>query len=219
MLFCHPESQAKDAKDVGLAKHLGTMGLPDIVFFTAEGSLIVKVPASVHSVAQFQQYAARAQQMLAWRVAADDGDARAVVALLIAQLEERQVDRAAAEARRRLLKDEREDERKRLDELLLDLRIGEQIRAVHNDLLARRVLGAKYLTMLADGEKPSPLVSRGFWFVILEHCEAEADLVGFAIALDGLRGNVALTANGQAWGAKLIADYEQKLVRLRADKK
>tara|TARA_R110002072_G_scaffold273219_2_gene433701 strand:- start:15118 stop:15834 length:717 start_codon:yes stop_codon:yes gene_type:complete len=219
VLFCHPESTATQAKDVGLAKRLGVTGLPDIAVFTADGTLIVKVPPSVHSVAQFTRYAARARQLLAWRVAANEGDARAAAALLIAQLEERQLDRSSAESRRKQLKNELEPERKRIDALLLDLRIGEQIRAVHRDLNGRRALGGKFLRMLAADQLPSPAVSRGFWFVIMEHCEAKADVDGFVIGLNGLRRNVALTANGAPWGAKLIADYEQKLARLQTGKK
>lgn len=216
MLFCHPESDAKAAKHKGLGKQVGLDGLPGIGFLTADGEVVVKIPASQHSVAQFEQYAARAQQLLAWRAAAAKGDARAAAALLIAQLEERQVGRAAAEKRRGALPDESAAEKVRLDELLLDLRIGEELIPVHGDTKARQQLGARFLVMMRDGPQPSPDVSRGFWYVILEHCEASGDVDGFRVGLDGLRQNVARTSNGAAWGTKLLADYEAKLRKLQA---
>ncbi|MCA8964838.1 MAG: hypothetical protein KDC48_08120 [Planctomycetes bacterium] len=215
MLFCHPESEAKAARHRGLAKEKGVSGLPGIAFFDESGEVILQIPPSEHSLAQFAQYERRARQLLAWREAAQRGDPRAAAELLIAQLEERQLPREAAEKRREALRDESADERARLDALLLDLRIGEQLAAVHNDLEARRRLGEQFLKMLRGGTRPSPRVSRGLWFVIMEHCEATADVNGFVVGLDGLRGDVARTAGGAAWGTRMIADYEQKLARLR----
>ncbi|HEX5052063.1 MAG TPA: hypothetical protein VFZ65_09845 [Planctomycetota bacterium] len=216
MLFCHPESDATAAKHKGLGKQLGVVGLPGIAFLTATGEVVVQIPASEHSVAQFERYAARAHQLLAWRAAAAGGDGRAAAALLIAQLEERQLDRAAAEVLRRALHDETGDEKARLDELLLDLRIGEELRAAGSDRAVRRALGARYLGMLRHGPVPSPDVSRGFWYVILEHCEAAGDADGFAAGLEGMRVNVARTSNGAEWGRQLLSDCEAKLAKLRA---
>lgn len=215
MLFCHPESEASTAKHKGLAKTLGVAGLPGIAFLTQDGSVVVQIPASEHSVAQFERYAARARQLLDWRAAADRGDARAAVSLLVAQIEERQLDLAAAEKRRAALAGETDAERARLDELLLDRRIEAEIASVHGDLAARRRLGAKYLAQLRTGPRPSADVTRGFWFVILEHCEASRDADGFALGLDGLRENVRRTANGAEWGRRLVADHEAKLAGLR----
>lgn len=216
VLFCHPESDAKAAKHKGLGKQKGVTGLPGIAFFTADGEVVVQIPASPHSVAQFEHYQQRAQQLLQWRAAAAKGEARAAAALLVAQLEERQLDRKAALARRAALHDETEAERARLDELLLDLRIGEELLPVQSDTAARQRLGARFLAMLREGTRPSADVSRGFWFVILEHSEAAGDADGFGLGLDGLRRNVARTSNGAEWGTKLVAGYEAKLARLRA---
>lgn len=218
MLFCHPESDAKAAKHKGLGKQKGVVGLPGIVFFDGNGDLVVAVPPSEHSVAQFRDYGKRAQQMLQWRDAAAAGEPRAAAAWLVAQLEERQLARAAALTRRQQLRDETAAERARLDELLLDLRIGEELLAVHGDKEQRRELGARYLAMLATGPRPSPAVSRGFWFVILEHCEAAADVRGFAIGLEGLRRDVERTARGAEWGVKLLAAYEATLAKLQGAK-
>jgi hypothetical protein len=218
VLFCHPESEAKAARHKGLGKQKGVTGLPGIAFFTADGEVVVQIPASAHSVAQFEHYERRARQLLQWRAAAAKGDARAAAALLVAQLEERQLDRAAAMAQRNKLHDETDAERARLDELLLDLRIGEQLMPVQGDTAARQQLGAKFLAMLAAGSRPSADVSRGFWFVILEHCEEAGDVDGFRIGLEGLRVNVARTSGGAEWGTKMLAGYEQKLEQLRARK-
>lgn len=216
MLFCHPESEAATAKHKGLGKEKGVIGLPGIAFFEPDGEVVVIVPASVHSVTQFEQYGKRARQLLRLRELAQKGDARAAAALLIAQLEERQLQRLAAEARRAKLVDEGKAERSRLDELLLDLRIGEELTKVHDDPAGRRALGIRYLDMLAAGKRPSDAVSRGFWFVILESTEAKGDAKGFEVGLAGLRRNVELTAGDAAWGVNLVADYEQRLVRLKA---
>jgi hypothetical protein len=218
VLFCHPESEAKAAKHKGLGKEKGLTGLPAIGFLEPDGAVVVQVPPSEHSVAQFEHYGQRARQLLRWRAAARKGDARAAAALLIAQLEERQLLRPAAEARRALLKDETGDEHKRLDELMLDLRIGEELIPVHDDLAARQKLGTRYLAMLNSGTRPSDSVSRGFWFVILEGSEAAGDAAGFATGLAGLRRNVELTSGGAAWGVKMLAEYEEKLARLKAGK-
>ncbi len=215
MLFCHPESDAKGARHKGLGKQLGITGLPGIAFLTADGEVVVQIPASRHSVAQFTQYAARARQLLAWRAAAADGEPRAAAALLIARLEERQVDRQGALTARAQLRDETDAERARLDELLLDRRIESELQAIHDDAAARRQLGARYRAMLRDGPRPSAAVTRGFWFVILEHAEATRDADAFAAGLDGLRANLARTGDGEPWAVKLLAENEQKLAALR----
>jgi hypothetical protein len=218
VLYCHPESEAKAAKHKGLGKQKGVVGLPGIAFFDGNGDLVVAVPPSEHSVAQFRDCGKRALQMLQWRDAAVRGEPRAAVAWLVAQLEERQLARAAALARRGQLHDETPAERVRLDELLLDLRIGEELSAVHGDSQRRRDLGKQYLAMLATGPRPSPAVSRGFWFVILEHCEAAGDARGFTTGLEGLRRNVERTARGAEWGVTLLSGYEAKLAKLQAAK-
>lgn len=218
MLFCHPESEAKAARHRGLGKEKGVVGLPGFAYLTETGEVIVQVPPSEHSIEQLRTYLQRARQLLAWRAAASRGDARAAAALLIAQLEERQLDRTQAAARRAALTGETAEERARLDALLLDLRIQGEISGAGSDLDARRKLGARYLESLRTGPRPSPQVSRGFWFVILEHCEASADAEGYAQGLDGLRQNVALTSGGAEWGKKMIAEYEEKLRRLQGGK-
>lgn len=219
MPFCHPESEAKAARHRGLGKQKGLVGLPSIAFLTADGEVVVQVPPAVHTVARFERYLARARQLLAWREAAAKGDVRAAASLLIAMLEERQLDRTQALARRAALHDETATERARLDELLLDLRIGEELRAAGQDLEQRRALGKRYLAAWAAGPRPSPDVSRGHWFVILEHAEAAQDVDGYAVGLEGLRGNVARTADGAEWGIKMLAEYERTLARLRAPRR
>ena len=218
VLFCHPESEAKAAKHQGLAKRKGVTGLPGIAFLDAAGEVIVQVPPAVHSLARFEHYAQRARQFLQLRAAAAAGDPRAAAALLIAQVEERQLDHAAATRRRGQLAGETAAERARLDELLLDLRLSTAITAAGSDTAARRELGRQYLALLATDSRPSPAVSRGFWFVILEHCEAAGDVEGFAVGLAGLRRNVELTSGGAEWGTRLLAEHEAKLARLRARK-
>lgn len=215
MLFCHPESEATTAKHRGLGKEKGFTGAPGIAFLDAAGDVIVRIPASAHSVAQFRTYEARARQFLAWRAAVAHGDPRAAAALLIAQLEESQVDRKTAETRRAKLPDETADERTRLDALLLDLRIHDDFGGIQNDLAARRELGRRFLAMLAEGHHPSERVTRGFWMVILEHCEASEDIAGYEIGLAGLRANLERTSGGAAWGVEMVAGYERTLERLR----
>jgi hypothetical protein len=218
VLFCHPESDASTAKHKGLGKQFGITGLPGIAFFTADAESIVQIPASAHSVAQFEKYLQRAQQMLVLRAGAAKGEPRAAAQWLIAQLEECQVDLVVGQKRRALLAEEDDAERARLDELLLNLQIGAEILAVHDSPEQRRVLGGRYLDMLGKGMRPSPEVSRGFWFVILEHCEAAGDVKGFAIGLEGLRREVERSAAGAEWGVELVRGYEQKLVKLQAGK-
>jgi hypothetical protein len=192
-------------------------GLPSLGFFDGKGNLVVAVPPSEHTVAQFRDYGARAQQMLQWREAAA-GEPRAAAAWLIAQLEESQLTRAAATARRQQLPDETPAERSRLDALLLDLRIGEELSTVHSDPQRRRELGARYRVQMATGPRPSPAVSRGFWFVILEHCEAARDVPGFELGLEGLRRNIERTGQGSAWGSEMLGNYEAKLAKMRQAK-
>ncbi|MFM1873370.1 MAG: hypothetical protein RL398_2792 [Planctomycetota bacterium] len=191
-------------------------GLPGVAFFDRDARLVIQVPASAHSVAQFAEYLGRAKQLLAWREAAAAGDARAAANLLIAQLEERQLTRADAEARRQQLSDPTPAEAQRLDALLLDLRIGEELRAVHNDKPGRRALGERYLAMLKAGTKPSERVSRGLWFVITEYAESVNDPAAFELGLDGLRADVERTGKGTEWGERMLRDYEARLAKVRA---
>jgi hypothetical protein len=214
VLFCHVASDVPDRPYPKLRTDKGLMGQPSVAFLDAAGDVVVAVPGP-HSLERFQRYAERARELAELRRKAAAGDARAQAALLIAQLEERQLDTATAEARRKALADETDAERARLDELLFDRRLADRVRTAGTDRDARRRLGREFQALLEAGRRPSPHVTRGFWFVILEHAEASADARVYADALDGLRRNLAATDPGAPWADKLLDGYATTLARLR----
>ena len=201
--------------DAGLPRELGLTGAPRIGFFAADGQLLLEVPPAVHTVARFASFAAQTRELLALRAGAAHGDPRAQAGLLIFGIEHRQVTHRAALTERARLQDETPAERQRLDGLLLDMDIGERILAAGQDRAKRRQVGGEFLAMLRAGTRPTADVTRGFWFVILEHAEAQRDAPAYETALAGLRSQLMRTDPDATWARTLLESHTQVLERLR----
>lgn len=219
MLFCHIDSKVKGRPHATLRKDKGLLGLPSLAFLDAEGQVLIRVPPDARSVEGFWRTGARARKYVALRKAAAAGDDKATTEFLIMQLEERQVLLTDGRARDAKLEKVTPSQRKHLDALLLNLEISTAARAAGRDPEKRRATGKRFLKMLKDGPRPNAHVSRGFWFFILEHAEAEKDIQSFELALNGMRKALAVTDPGKPWVKNLLKRYEKILSRLKADRK
>lgn len=211
--FCAIDSKAAGWKygDLREQKHL--LGLQSLAFFDAEGALLVQVPFDQRTVAGLLAVGARAERYVELRAAVAAGKAEAGAPFLLLQLEEGQVDLAAATAtRERLGAIADADLRSAIDARLVDLRIATELRAVGQQ--QRHTLGPRFYALLKDGPRPSLAVSRGFHYAMLEWAEREHDALAFRAALDDMARVLAITDAGKPWVEPLLARYREILAGL-----
>lgn len=179
--------------------------------------MLVKVPYDERTVEGVLQQGARAERYVALRAAVAAGDATAGAPFLLLQLEEGQLELAAATARRAQLGAIADAElREAIDTRLVDLCIGTDLRTVGQ--AERHTLGKRFFAMLQAGPKPSLRVSRGFHYAMLEWAEREHDAIAFGAALDDMTRVLAITDPGKPWVEPLLARYWEILAGLRRAK-
>jgi len=215
--FCHVTTTVPRSKDQDLPKRLGFVGAPKVAFLDAAGRVLLEVtpgPAG-HTVERFAEVAAETKELLSLREKTAAGDARAGAGLLILELEHRLVPLVTGLLRRGSLRDETPAEKKRLDELLLNLAIGEEIVAAGADRARRRELGRRYWKLLQSGAGAGAEVTRGYWFVIGEYADEERDLAAGEAAYEGLSRNLEKAAPGAAWATRLLDERRTAVEKLR----
>lgn len=189
------------------------MGLPSLALFDAEGTLLVTVPYQVRSVEGLLAIGARAEQFVKMRTAVADGDPASRAPFLLMQLEEGQLELAAAKSlRQQVPGSTNEKVRAAIDERLVDLDVATALRA--SGQAGRAALGPRFLEMLRKGPKPSVHVSRGFHYAMLEWAERERDAAAFREALSDMTRVLAITDPGKPWVEPLLVGYRQKLTEL-----
>jgi hypothetical protein len=193
-----------------LHKTTGATGLPDLAFFDAAGALLLKIPyAKRKTGAGIVAGAARAERYLELRTRAAQKDDRAQVEFLILQLEERQLSTKQAEARRRALTAATPEESQLLDQLLLELRVGDVLRGAPRGEAGRAKAGKELAKWWAEGKRPRPIASRGWWYAILAHAEATEDLALFDQAYAALETDLNTTDKGAAWIPRTLEIYRK----------
>lgn len=195
------------------------IGLPSLAFLDAEGNVLVVVPFDARTVQGVLQAGKRAEQYVALRAALAAGDDKAKAPFLRLQLEERQLELAAAVAAREgLPTNEDAALLAAIDTLIVDLRIATELRAVGQE--ERHTLGKRFYAQLRNGPKPSVRASRGFHYAMLEWAERERDATAFREALDDFTRVLAIADPESAWVAPMLDRYQAKLRELqRTDKK
>ncbi len=215
MLYCHIHSDAEGARDQELREKRKRLSLPGLVFLDVDGEVLVQVPHGRSSVGGISATGRRAERYLELRAkAAENQEARA--AFLQMQLEERQLDYAAATKAYASIDSMTSVQRARLDELLLYLKISTEVNA--KGQRGRWELGKRYWRMWQSESRPGVHVSRGYWWAILDWAERERDLESYAQAIEAFRSVLEQTDKGKAWVAPLIARCEKRLVELRRQK-
>lgn len=214
MLFCSIDSAAPDWKYGRLRQDKGLVGLPSLAFLDADGEVLVQVPVRERTVEGFQRTLRRSQEYVRLRAAAAAGDHDAAARFLLMQLEEHRLADSDARARRAALDPKLEPELlARIDLLLLDLEVSAAVQKAGQT--GRSALGPRFLAMLRDGPRPSPHVTRGFWFAILEWAERERDAEAFAEGLAGMGRALRVTDPDATWVPGLLGRYEDTLAKLR----
>ncbi|MBK8976812.1 MAG: hypothetical protein IPM29_12915 [Planctomycetes bacterium] len=213
MLLCQIESEL--AGHPRLREQKGLVGLPSVAFLDAAGTVLVQVPFDHRTVDGFRASGARAHRYVRLRERADT-DPAAAAGFLLMQLEERQLSLDAARARRASIAElDAADLAARIAARIVDLEVAAALDAARTAGDARATLGPRFLAMHRDGPHPSPYVSRGFWFAMLEWAEARRDPAVFEEALAGMRASLATTDPDATWVPRLLADQEAKLRALR----
>jgi len=216
--FCHIDAKVAGWKYPDLQTQKKLIGLPSLAFLDAEGNVLVKVPFDARTVQGVLQAGKRAEQYVAWRSAVAAGDVAAKAPFLHLQLEEGQLELAAAvSARQQLAAAGDANLLAAIDTQIVDLRIATELRAVGQ--AERHTLGKHFLAQLRNGPKPSPRASRGFHYAMLEWAERERDAAAFRDALDDFTRVLAITDAQSPWVEPLLAGYRAKLRELQqADK-
>ena len=215
MLFCHVASEL--SQHPKLREEKGLVGLPSLAYLDASGAVLVKVPFDQRTLDGLRAVGARAHRYVELRTAAASGDSAAAAAFLYMQMEERQLSLEQAKACRDSIETiEDANLAARIDARIIDLEVEAALRAQSTARAPRADLGPRFLAMHRNGPHPSPHVSRGFWFAILEWAEAEPDVDVFSEGLAGMRRSLATTDPDATWVPRLLGDYEAKLRALRA---
>ena len=206
MLFCNV---AVPGREDPLRESRGLTGYPSVAWLDTAGEVLIEVPFAARDVAGFRASLARAREYLRLRIASAERDHEATARFLLMQLEEHQLEHEPALARRGALEFDDAELLARIDLLLIDLGISAALRSFGQK--RRHELGPKFLAMLDDGPRPSPHVSRGYWYAILEWAERERDGATFRRGLDGFRAALRITDPGASWVGPLLRRYEAKL--------
>jgi hypothetical protein len=215
--FCHIESKVAGSKNQDLRTQKKLMGLPSLAFLDADGVVLVTVPFDERTVAGVLQYGRRAEEYVRLRTAVAAGDADARAPFLRLQLEEGHLELAAAIAtRERIGTIADADLRAAIDAMLVDLRIGTELRAVGQK--ERYTLGKRFYAILQAGPQPSVRVSRGFHYAMLEWAERERDVVAFGAALADFTRVLAITDPGKPWVEPMLERYRATLAGLEKDR-
>lgn len=210
VLYCHV-GQPKAKGIVDHRDRLGLTGLPSVAFLDADAKVLVRVTTDDRSVDGFLATGRRARRYVSLRSSAATDD-EAAAALLVMQMEERQV--SLADARRRqdaLPRDLPKRLRARVAALVGDLEISAIISAAGRDKEKRRAAGKQLVPLLRGPKHPTDRVTRGFWYVILEHAEAAGDRALFQAALDDFAKALRRTDPGKPWVDNLLERYRKKL--------
>lgn len=214
VLFCSIDSTAPDWKHGRLRQEKGLLGLPSIAFLDADGEVLVQVPARERTVEGFLRTLRRSEDYVRLRKAATEGDPDAAARFLLMQLEEHRLKHPEAQTRRTALDPKLEPELlAAIDLRLLDLEVSAAVQKAGQ--AGRSALGPRFLAMLREGPRPSPHVTRGFWFAILEWAERERDVEAFAEGLAGMRRALEVTDRDETWVPGLLGRYETTLAELK----
>lgn len=215
MLFCSIDTAVPDRKYANLRADKGLTGLPTLAFLDADGAVLLRVPARQRTVAGIRKTLERAQAYVALRASAKSGEPDAIAQFLLVQLEERQVPLPDAKKRRARLDPAPGAELlAAIDLRILDLEVSAAVTAAGQG--GRYKLGPRFLAMLREGPRPSPEVTRGFWFAMLEWAERQRDAEAFAEALSGMRAALRVTDPDELWVPRLLSRYEATLAKLRS---
>jgi hypothetical protein len=193
-----------------LHKTTGATGLPDLAFFDAAGTLLLKIPYTRRKTgAAIAAGGTRAERYVELRARAAQDDPRARVEFLIMQLEEGQLTTREADARRRTATGATPEEAKLLDQLLLELRVGDVLRGAPRGEGGRAKAGRELAKWWAEGKRPRPIASRGWWYAILAHADQAGDLQLFDQALAALEQDLNTTDKGAAWIPRTLEIYRK----------
>ncbi len=167
----------------------GGRGFPYLAILDAEGNLLAK-HFGQRTLEMFRETGrraqAKAQVLLDLKAKAGQGDAAAIHAYLLAQLELGHLKLEEARRRADELANLSQEQTKKLRGLLADLEV-EEIAAVRDETSIVEA-GRKCFEMKRAGRVPIGAEAvQAFWFMILEYAEDRKDAVAFEEGLDALR--------------------------------
>lgn len=188
------------------------VGFPSVAWIDHDGVVLLKVSVEDRTVAGVRRSLARAKDYVRLRAETAEGEPEATARFLLMQIEERQVEYEEAKQRRSKLGFDDAGLLAEIDQWIVDLEISAAMRKVGQK--GRYTLGERFLRQLEEGPRPSPRVSRGFWYAILEWAQREKDAASFRKGLDGFREALKVSDPGAKWVGPMLKRYEDKLREL-----
>ena len=231
MLFCSIDHKVPGRPQGALRAELGLVGLPSMAFLDPDGAVLVQVPHDARTVDGLRAAGARATRYVELRASAPK-DVHAAAAFLRMQFEERQLTLEEGAARWANLRERCGAQEAELDAQLaahlearlLDLRIQARLAATRAgqpaggiDMAAYRAAGKDFLQRLREGPHPTPYVSRGYWYAMLEYAESASDAAAFREVLDAFTAALAVTAPDATWVPPLLERYRATLRALEGE--
>ncbi|MBI2898796.1 MAG: hypothetical protein HYY17_01285 [Planctomycetes bacterium] len=202
----------KEDKHQNLLSEKGGSGFPHLVFMDSGGTVLTE--AGDRSVAGFAQAAKQAQANLELKKKGDAGDEKAKYDFLLLEIGMRTV--KASEARKRLgeIKSLTDDQKKRAEDLLVDLDVAETAETAGRDLKTRIEAGKKFAEMDKAGRVPKgDREFQAFYIFMMDYAESQKDAAMFEKAFGILKDKY-----GDRMNKKFRDTNEERLKKLKGGK-
>jgi hypothetical protein len=216
VLFCHITTQIQGEKNGRLLGEKGGNAFPYLAFLDADGRVCAKHPSGVaRTVDGFSATAQKARDFLALKKKAET-DKAAAVDFFFQAAEISHFTAAEARERSKTLAELTDDQKKRVEQILLALDVQEIAGGVNwQDKKTMADAGAKFLEMKKAGRIPTgDREMQSFWICIMEHAYAQKNAALFEEGFSALKEKF-----GSRMNKKFLEEREKQLAELKAEKK
>jgi len=214
VLFCHITTQIQGEKYGKLLGEKGGSGFPYLAFLDSEGRVSAKHQGP-RSADGFGATAQKARDFLALKKKAET-DKAAAIEFFFQAAEISHFTAAEARERGKTLADLTDEQKKRVDQILLALEVQEIAGGVNwQDKKSMADAGGKFLELKKAGRIPAgDREMQSFWICIMEHAYAQKNAALFEEGFSALKEKF-----GSRMNKKFQEEREKQLAELKAEKK
>ncbi len=192
-----------------LLQEKGFGGFPSLAFMDAEGEVLAS-PAD-RSVDGFNKTLNSVEAYLELKAKADSGDKSVANALFVAEVQLGKVEFAEAKTRYAALNGLSAEERKLIDQELLNMEVADVIGRVQSRQITSEEATATLAELAKADRVPTGMYAPTFWSVVLQHADQNKDVVLFERSLAAMKELFA----GQSQFEEALAQMEKRLKELK----
>ena len=192
-----------------LLKEKGGTGFPSLFWMDADGNVLAR--QGERSVEGFTKTLKNLKAHADLKAKAAKGDRAATVDLLVSEIELGKLDFDAASKQAKGLGELTNEQKARIDGLLLGLEVSKLASARTPD--ARAAASKQMLGMMKEGRIPTGNAARLFYSMVLTAAEAEKDAKAFEQAMEGIKQLVGDDARAKP----MLDSMQKRLDKLKGD--